>query len=85
MTMEKFHYDTPHGEVVLPWQENLPIKLIRANRRKTQDEQVWEFIEYAAGEETLAIIDELTLGEFQKLVEAWSNKSETNLGESKAS
>lgn len=85
MAMEQFHYDTPHGKVVLPWQENLPIKLIRANRKKSQDEQVWEFIEYAADDETLAIIDEMTLGEFQQLVEAWAKKSETNVGESSAS
>lgn len=85
MAMEKFHYTTKHGEVVLPWQESLPVKVVRANRKKSQDEQVWELIEYAADDDSLAIIDELTVGEFQKLVEAWSNKSETNLGESKAS
>lgn len=85
MAMEKFHFKTTNGEITLPWQEDMPVKLVRKNRHLPQDEQVWEFIEAIADEKTISLIDELTLGQFRDLVEAWSNKSETNLGESSAS
>lgn len=84
MALEKFHYKTPHGEIVATKFKNLPIGLVR-KMRHAQGDAVFSMVEEALDEEALAVFDKLSLDEFAAFQAAWTADSGISVGESSAS
>jgi hypothetical protein len=86
VTMEKFHYTLPDGhELVLPKFENVPMGHIRKIRKLDETDQVFTLLESLLDEDELEHVDTLDRPAFQKLMEAWREESDVDLGESRAS
>lgn len=86
MALEKFHYKTEAGdEIVLPKFKTVPAGVIRRARKESPAEQVFTVLETLADEATLARVDELEAGEFNRFIEAWQQDSKVTMGESSAS
>ena len=85
MAMEKFHYKTSHGEIVLPRFKNLPGGLMRTSRKLDPEDRAYTLIEGAASEKVLDIFDKLTQGEQAEMMQEWQAESQVTEGESSAS
>lgn len=83
---EQFHYPTASGaEIVLPRFKNLPVGVVRRNRKEDDAEQAFALLEAVAAPEALDVIDAMGLEEFGELMAAWQKDSGVSLGESSAS
>lgn len=85
MALEKFHYKTQYGEVVGKRFKDMPMGIVRRNR-KNPSEATWSLIEHAFDKKSLKIVDQLTPDEFADFESAWV-KGDSGLepGESGAS
>lgn len=81
MAMEKFHYKTSHGDIVIPRFKNLPGKLMRTTRKLDTEDRAYTLFEAIMSEEQLAILDEMTQEEQGELSVAWQKDSEVGAGE----
>lgn len=69
--------------VELPDFKNMPVGVIRKARKLDQEEQMWFIIETVLDEKQLAVIDSLDIGEFNELMNGWTQGAP--LGESSQS
>lgn len=81
--LEKFHYPTPSGEIVLPRIGDLPGGVIRRNRNKESIDFVFSLVEETCDAATLALLDELPMSKVNDLFEKWQATSD--VGESSGS
>lgn len=89
MAMEKFHHtvdiDGEEHTIDLPKFSNIPFGVIRKMRKETEAEQMFMLVETIADENTLALIDQLGMGQMEDLFVAWQKDSGITVGESSAS
>jgi len=83
MTMEKFHYTTPTGEIALPRVTQIPSGLIRKYRKLEEMDMLFSILEDLVDEETLSKIDSLEQGQLEDFVTKWQEGSP--MGESSGS
>jgi hypothetical protein len=84
--LEQFHYTNDAGvEITLPRFENISFGIVRKLRKEPEAEQFCGLVETVAPEETLAILDDMSQAEIQKLMLAWQKDSGLTPGESSAS
>jgi hypothetical protein len=70
-----------NGETItLPDFTNLPVGILRKARKLSLDEQTWFFVESVLDEQNLAVLDTMSLTEFTKALEGWTQGAP--LGES---
>jgi hypothetical protein len=81
---EKFHHQTPHGEIVMPRMGQLPLGAVRKIRKLTDADGLFTLLEDIAADQ-LPVIDQLTVEEFNAFAEAWRADSGVGVGESSAS
>ena len=84
MALEKFHYDSPHGEIVAEKFKNLPMGIVR-KYRNDEAEATFLMIEAGLDAKNLAIFDKLNREQFEDFQRAWMADSQVSLGESSAS
>lgn len=77
----------PDGQqVTLPKMEYVPFGVIRrARKADSQEGQMFEVIENTCGEEELAVLDAQPQKNIIDFMEAWTDESSTDLGESQGS
>lgn len=80
MATEKFHYETPDGEIVLPRMGNVPAGILRRHRREEPVDFVFSLVEEVCDAKTLALLDSLPTSQFNDLFEKWQETG--GLGES---
>lgn len=83
--LEKFHYPTPGGQIVLPHFKHIPAGVIRKHRKEPAVDQAFSIIEAVADADTLALIDALPSEQLNDLLTAWRDASQVTEGESPAS
>lgn len=83
MALEKFHFKTANGEVVLPkFRDVMTFGLARKTRKLDAAEQMFTLVEVAADEKALNLIDQLPSDGVEAFFAAWQKDSGVGLGES---
>lgn len=86
MATELFHHTTKSGKKLsLPRFKNIPVGVIRKNRKEDEDEQTFGLIEAVADAKTLKVIDSMSIVELGEFMQAWQKDSGVEMGESSAS
>lgn len=81
--MEKFHYEVGGKKITLPrFEDVLTFGFARKTRHLSQADQMFEVVEAAADEKTLAIIDTMKPSDMEQFFTAWQKHSGVGLGES---
>lgn len=76
MSTEQFHWTAPNGdEIVLPHISKIKGGLLRKYRKLNEADMMFSIVEDIASEETVAQIDDLEMGDMNKLFEAWQKAS----------
>lgn len=81
--MEKFHYPTEGGEIVLPRIGNMKAGILRRHRDKEPVDFVFSLVEEVADAATLDLLDDLEIGQINDLFEKW--QATGDVGESSGS
>lgn len=86
MAKEKFHFKSKEGvEIVLPRFGNLPAGLFRKVRKLEPADQMFTLLEELLSEEELAVYDELTQEDANRLAADWQSESGAPVGKSSGS
>lgn len=80
-----FTHETDGGTVELPPFSQIPFGIIRKLRSEDDAEQLFGLFEKVADDDTLDVIDQMTLENVQELFLAWQKHAEVTLGESEGS
>lgn len=80
---EKFVFSCDSGTVTIPYLENVPRKLMREVRASARNGDDADDILFGAllNKKDLAVLESMTLGEYDNFTDEWNEKSAVQMGE----
>ena len=86
MSENKFVYEVKPGvEISLPLMQDMPIGVLRRTRKLDTLDAMFTQFEVLLTEDELSYLDDLTMGDAELLLAAWTEASTVSPGESTAS